>query len=619
MPASLRQVALRIFWAVLRELAHKYHVSLPQGVLHSAQAVVEAEALKAYKLLLKSVHPDKGGSLEDCRSLLEAKAAWDDALSVNTPSAPSCPQPKPPPVYKRPAACKAEAPRKAPRGEAATPPVCSLLEGPSPQEASLCMFCGESASTPESGYRIQSNGVLLTYNGVSLQSEDIWEQFTQWILDHFRLWGVLYYCGTYERCRNNRGHLHLMLQFRSVVDKFSSVFTFQRIPPNARPAWKDYCGGGRHKKNPQQGMDRGFFYVWANKIGTCLDKDGEPCVFGNYMPVWSDARFRYEVKAEWGETLWKKRYLTHATWGDYLLLCRDRVPARQQNLAAVLEGEQEAADKIEVVVNRKRIRSNPKLYRPFKKFALIELWKAILKEDRLRYPMLLIHAESGKGKTELGKSCFDNPLSLKVGDLTSVFPARMRLYDRRMHDGIVMDDLRDLLFLSNFQHVFQGKPDEMVTFAETQGGTRAYSKLLFRTPFVGTINDSTTNLQFLESHDFLSKPGNVMLLKLTESPFEDVAAATASHSSPAPPPLPLRSAEDAAGTVPLPHWHKWTVAAVAGFLKKMDMLSAARLFTANDVSGKDFASLTQQALVSELGMSVFAAKKVLEARATLTS
>ena len=37
----------------------------------------------------------------------------------------------------------------------------------------------------------------------------------------------------------------------------------------------------------QQHLDRGFFYVWANKIGTRTLPGGEPCVAGNYWPCWT--------------------------------------------------------------------------------------------------------------------------------------------------------------------------------------------------------------------------------------------------------------------------------------------------------------------------------------------
>ena len=34
------------------------------------------------------------------------------------------------------------------------------------------------------------------------------------------------------------------------------------------------------RKNPQPSFDRGFFYVWADKLGTLREEDGEPRVWG---------------------------------------------------------------------------------------------------------------------------------------------------------------------------------------------------------------------------------------------------------------------------------------------------------------------------------------------------
>ena len=61
-------------------------------------------------------------------------------------------------------------------------------------------------------------------------------------------------------------------------------------------------------------------------------------------------------------------------------------------------------------------------------------------------------------------------------------------------------------------------------FASTQGGTCAYSKFLFRVPFVATINDSTKNLQHLDGHDWLRLPSNVVRVNLRGPMYEAPAA-----------------------------------------------------------------------------------------------
>ena len=50
-----------------------------------------------------------------------------------------------------------------------------------------------------------------------------------------------------------------------------------------------------------------------------------------------------------------------------------------------------------------------------------------------------------------------------------------------------------------------------------------YSKYLFKVPIVATANYSTKNLNFLETHDWLSKPGNRTVVHFSSS-FADGGA-----------------------------------------------------------------------------------------------
>ena len=89
----------------------------------------------------------------------------------------------------------------------------------------------------------------------------------------------------------------------------------------------------------------------------------------------------------------------------------------------------------------------------------------------------------------------------------------MRKFDRRRHDGLILDDIRDLEFLARQQDKLQGKCDAPVEFASTPGGTCSYTKYLFKVPVVVTLNKSTANLQYLREHDWLGKPGNRVLVE----------------------------------------------------------------------------------------------------------
>ena len=87
------------------------------------------------------------------------------------------------------------------------------------------------------------------------------------------------------------GHLHLMFRFRGKVDVSSEIFAFpwagRRVLPNVRPDWSDLLGERFSGKFLNDPLARGFFYVWADKLGTCREEDGSPCEESNYKPAWT--------------------------------------------------------------------------------------------------------------------------------------------------------------------------------------------------------------------------------------------------------------------------------------------------------------------------------------------
>ena len=217
------------------------------------------------------------------------------------------------------------------------------------------------------------------------------------------------------------------------------------------------------------------------------------------------------------ESLWKERKLTHEKYDEYLFKTRDGVLSRKRNLEACRDREVRDEERAEMEAVVKRIRANATLCPPFPRVPQAEEWLLCfatangVTKDEVRYPLLVVLGQSHSGKTEWAKSLFRNPLELKIGS-SQVFAAAMQQFERRVHDAIILDDVRDLRFVVMHQDKLQGKYDARIEFASTPGGQLAYEKWLFCIPVVVTCNYSTAHLDLLETDDFLGQTKNRVLV-----------------------------------------------------------------------------------------------------------
>ena len=161
---------------------------------------------------------------------------------------------------------------------------------------------------------------------------------------------------------------------------------------------------------------------------------------------------------KWPEVLWKQGKLTHDVYEEYIFLCRDGVLPRKRNLQAVREHEEKAARRVAIEERIARVRGNPELFGQFPDLPPVREWLNLFQRDALRYPILVVLGRSAWGKTEWAKSLFRNALEVKIGSLQH-FPERMRAFDRAVHDGLILDDVRDLRFCTDHQEKLQGKYD----------------------------------------------------------------------------------------------------------------------------------------------------------------
>ena len=108
-------------------------------------------------------------------------------------------------------------------------------------------------------------------------------------------------------------------------------------------------------------------------------------------------------------------------------------------------------------------------------------------------------------------------MELKVGVLQH-FLDGMRAFQRKKHDAVILDDIRDFSFLVLHQEKIQGESDFRVEFASTPGGQCAFSKWLHRVPLVVTANNTTKCPELLDNNDFLGNLENRVVVRLAKPP-----------------------------------------------------------------------------------------------------
>ena len=458
MACSARDRAKRTFVKLLLRIAVKYKVHV-----EVSRDSPDALVMKAYRKVMRYAHPDKGGHIGDAQRLSSAKDQWEEMCRTVRGSG-------------RPAAAPLRPPLK----------------------------------NHTKDFRFNSSAGMLTYQGISGIPQ--WQRFVDFVHASIVSWRVKYWCATMEANENIGMHIHLMLQFHRKVDRLMKGFAFEGVHP--RCDGNDICGQGICKKRLQESIDRGMFYVFANKVGTQRTASGQLCIAGNYEPCWERTPkcFRYQVKGAWPETLWKQRKLASDTYERYLYASRDGVPSRKRNFELCRQREQAEILQLEIAAVTKRIRSNKDLFTKFPSVPAANEWLQLFSRDRARYPFLLVLGASHTGKTEWAKSLFHNPLEMKVGDLEN-FPDKMRSFDRVRHDAVILDDVRDLSFCIKHQEKLQGKYDYAVEFGSTPGGQCAYEQYLFRIPLVVTANYTTRSLGLLETDDYLSLSANRVVVQ----------------------------------------------------------------------------------------------------------
>jgi hypothetical protein len=120
-------------------------------------------------------------------------------------------------------------------------------------------------------------------------------------------------------------------------------------------------------------------------------------------------------------------------------------------------------------------------------------------------------------------------MTLEIGTKAQ-FPALLRTFEPGVHDAMVLDDVRDLAFLSENQEKLQAKYNAIIEFGTTPSEEYAYHHYFFQVPIAATISRDTKNREWLEpgDHDWLWNERNRVVVELKEAPY---GASSASSSS----------------------------------------------------------------------------------------
>ena len=256
MGSSTLLLAKRALVVVIRTLAVTYDV-----VVNCTRDSPDKEVLASFRKVALRVHPDHGGNTADQQKLNDARAAWENARKTKD---------------------KGGRPKASQKQGTTDGQPCGIM----------LAFAGDGGEGDRKHFRINSQAALFTYMGFE-DGLSQWDRFCDFVARSSKRWEVKHWCATLETTKKGKFHAHLMLQFRGQVDRTTAAFCFEGLRPNTRTT--DLCGEGLCRKRLQMSIDRGFFYVFADKKGTCRNTSGEPCVMGNYAPDWTEERYHTYV------------------------------------------------------------------------------------------------------------------------------------------------------------------------------------------------------------------------------------------------------------------------------------------------------------------------------------
>lgn len=444
----------------------------------------------------------------------------------------------------------------------------------------------------EGGYILKSRAFMLTFNKRSW-TRDTWESFLPWVRGlqstlGFRAWSACLELSLRAAGDNAAEvvHLHAYFYWTDGVGLYrrnTDELVFDGVPPRV-----DRCtstGRAFHA-----GACHGLWYVAVMKQGTLYTDT-------NYQ-AWQ----QYHPKEKWLTDLWGEQKLTHEQFLGLSAQFRNGHAGRRRDAVEVLMHEKKKAVRDHIRRELDLLQSAGHV-KPRRAFPEIDQFVRLFTVPALRRPIFAIIGGTNTGKSMLGAAIL-REVAAVLGlqdfvELTVEAGEHMDLsdFDLREHAGVLLDGVGDAMFLHHHREALQGRAKEC---KEGKSATMMYSYpyTFCRRAVVATFDLAACNLAMFKEHHWLSDARNVKQLWLTEPAWQSepmVSAATEPQDNRA-------------------RMGAWSVAELARFLEQRDLHGPAKHLRANGVRGADLLHMDARALVSDLGLTKFAARRVLSVR-----
>ena len=444
----------------------------------------------------------------------------------------------------------------------------------------------------EAGFILKSRAFMLTFNNRSW-TRDTWGPFREWVKGlqpsfGFRAWAACLEVS--EHAAGRRAvevvHCHAYMYWTDGVGLYRrnlQDLTFDGVPPRV-----DVCTStGRAFA---AGACHGLWYVALSKRGTIFAET-------NY-----EAWQQYTPKEKWLTDLWAEQKLTHAQFLDLSAKFRHGHAGRRRDAMEVLMCEKRRAVRDHIKRERDLLQSSGHI-KPRRAFPEVDRFIQLFTGPALRRPIFAIIGGTNTGKSMLGAAILQEVAAV-LGlqdflELTVEADKQMDLadFDLREHGGILLDGVGDALFLHEHREALQGRAKQC---KEGKSATMMYSYpfTLCRRAVVATFDLAASNLALFQQHHWLSDPRNVHQLWLTGPAWQGEPTASIAAEL-----------QDGRATM-----NAWSVAQLSEFLEQHDLHGPAKHLRTNGVRGADLLGMDIRTLVSDVGLTRFAASRVISAR-----